>query len=746
MLLKNDAERAALLAELAQLAPAPAITGAAGELIERVRGSANDANFPGAVIVGSHSGRLTFYAAAESGADWRELAPLLMASVGVTTTNFTGRANEGSDDDPIIQALRARGMFAVSHFEAYGDLKREQNALQALARLRTLLQKATALPHSLPRSTSQALYDFHAALAGRDHDGAEGILAFLREGMRIDALNRSFLEVRLDEAFGDWNRLVARDSFEALCVTRRPPAVTTAMVEALYHTAIGPAEQANDAQAAFVTFRRDVLDRSGTLFAICPPEPRPAVGKAFLLATLTAEKPDFALIERLDTAAQFWPEDEARFFHRLRALAPTSAVSQPEVAVAASPVLGQFDFEAQLATARDDQSPPTLERAQAILMAAMALQSLEAYQITLAYVARLDATSREHLLANRFMRRAWEDMSHYSAVGGRVPRDWRDWIELLPSMTPSQAAAWASAAAQEHPIGEQLRSPEDVAALVSALNNPPIEAQERLFEALPALVEWAQADYRWPNQAYVTLYKQLFDLILLSSNRSESLYKALSAMLTGILEVGLDHNQYRATLADFGDTLPQLSGARDIDWLCDIAELTIRYPCPDAEGRARFWQQLVTVIEPYKARITSAQRSVLEEIAGILGLSDTLVMLPPAPVTPPPTARTVFDHFVVGVYTLTDGVGERVARILGEEYPGIDVRVNHDAVSTPQLRELAKRADIFVICWLSAKHAATGSINQERPADRISIYAPGKGSSSICREIRKYLDARAAAA
>ena len=146
MLLKNDAERAALLAELAQLAPAPAITGAAGELIERVRGSANDANFPGAVLVASYNGRLTFYAAAETGADWRELAPLLMASVGVTTTNFTGRANEGSDDDPIVQALRARGMFAVSRFEAYGDLKREQNALQALARLRTLLQKAHCAP------------------------------------------------------------------------------------------------------------------------------------------------------------------------------------------------------------------------------------------------------------------------------------------------------------------------------------------------------------------------------------------------------------------------------------------------------------------------------------------------------------------------------------------------------------------------------------------------------------------------
>lgn len=744
MLLKDASVRNTLVAELAQLAPVPALPAESDLLIERIRESADDPGFPGAVLVAFHDGRLRFYAVAETDAEWRELAPLLMASIGATTTNFSGKLDQGWDEDPIVRKVRSHSVFAVSRFEAYGDPQREQIALQALARLQTLLRHAAELPRSLPRSTSQALFDFRVALAAGDRSAAEGILSYLREEMRIDALNRAFLEIRLDEAFGDWTQLVSRDSFQLLCLTRRPPTVTSAMVEALYHTAIDSAEQADDAQAAVEAFRREILDRnqSGTLFAICPPEPRPAVGKAFLLATLAAEAPDVALIERLETAAQSWSEDDARFFHHLRTLAPITAVSQPEVAPAVSPAIGQFEYEAQLARARDEQSPPTLERAQAILMAAMALQSLEAYQIALEYVARLDATARERLLANLFMRRAWEDMSQYSASGGRVPHDWREWIELLPNMTPAQATAWADAAVTEHPIAVQLQRPEDVASLISALNNPPIEAQERLFEALPMLVEWAQADYHWPNQDYVTLYKKLFDLLLWSSNRSESLYKALNAVLTAMLEVGLDHNQYRATLADLGDTLPQLSGARDLDWLCDLAELTISYPCPDAEGRARFWQQLLTVIETYRTRVTSVQRSVLEEIAGILGLSDSLVMLPSTLATTTSTSKRTFDHCVVGIYTLTDGVGERVARILDEEYPGINVRVNHDKVNTPQLRDLAKRADIFVICWLSAKHAATDSIKQERTSEQATIYALGKGTSSICREIRGCLNSQ----
>jgi hypothetical protein len=100
----------------------------------------------------------------------------------------------------------------------------------------------------------------------------------------------------------------------------------------------------------------------------------------------------------------------------------------------------------------------------------------------------------------------------------------------------------------------------------------------------------------------------------------------------------------------------------------------------------------------------------------------------------------------VGIYTLAEGVGERVARMLHEEYPDADVRVNHDTVSTPQLRELARRADIFVVCWLSAKHAATDAISQERSRDQVTIYAPGKGSSSILREIRSCWDAAPAVA
>lgn len=746
MLLKDAEDRLGLLEEIRRAAPTDAPSGERGELVERVYASAGDAAFPGAVLPLSREGRLVFYAVAETGPEWRDLVPLLVASVGVTTTDFTGRADSGLLDDPVARVLRTGGMFAVSRFAAYDDPRREDIALRALGRLRALLQRAAALPHVLPRSTSQALFDFRAAVSVGDRAAAEDALAFLRDEMRLDALNRAFLEVRLDEAFGEWERLLARPSFASLRVTRRPPAVTAAMVEAFYRTAIAPAEQADDPEAAVAAFVGKVLEHSGELFTICPPEPRPPVGKAFLLSALAAATPDRALIDRLSQAAQAWPAEERHFFDRLLELLPTRPASEQErVAIATMATPAQSDYQAQLGVAHDERTPPTPERARAVLIAAAGVQSLDAYQTALAFIARLDGTARERFLSMPMVRPLWEEMTR-CGTGDQVPRDWCEWLEMLPRMTTTQATNWADAAARERPIAQQLQRPEDLTKLVSALSAPPSGTQERLLDALPALVDWVQADYRWPNRAYVALYEQLFELLLLSSNRSASLYRALSIILSGMLDAGLDAAAYRRALRDLGDMLPELSGARDLDWLIDLVELVVTYPCPDHEARARVWSQVIAIVAQYGARLTTAQRAILTEVGGILGLADTLAALPPA--TPPSAGvrSPSLGHRVVGIYTLVEGVGERVARMLQEEYPGADVRVNHDAVSTPQLRELARRADIFVVCWLSAKHAATDAISQERPREQVTIYASGKGSSSILREIHSYLGATRAVA
>lgn len=743
MLLNNHTDREALLDELAHIAPAPALANDIVEWIAQIRESASDKTFPGAVLPIACDDRVIFYAVAGTGIEWRKLAPLLTASIGMTTTTFLGRANQGAEDDSIAQVLRARGFFAVSRFEAYGDPKREKYALQALARLRKQLQGAAGFSRALPRSTSQALYEFRVALATGDLPTAEGIVAYLREGMRMDALNLSFLEVRIDEVFGAWDRLVQRALFSSLCQTRRPPAITAAMVEALYQTAIAGAEQADDPQAALKAFRGRIFERSGTLFMTCPPEPRAAVGKAFLLATLASPMIDRPLIDSLTQVAQSWRPEERRFFERLLTLVPPQPSSERAPVAEEVPRVELPNSRKQLDLAAQEHIPPTPDRAYAVLIAAMDIQTLDASRFAITYVDRLNAAARDELFARPLTQVIWEKLASYG-TGNCIPRDWCEWIELLPQMTIAQATTWAEMAVSEHPVEQQLRRQEDVTKLADMLNASPMETQEQLFNALPELVMWIQADSYWPNKAYVALYEQFFELLLLSGNRSPKLYEALSIILSGMLDVGLERAAYSRVLSDLGDMLPELSGSRDLDWLVDLAELVVTYPCPDAAARAGLWSQIISLLAQYGTRVTTPQRTVLTEVAGILGLSDTLAALPTvaAGAGPAPTQRLSLDHRMVGIYTLTEGVGERVGRMLRAEYPDVDVRVNHDPVSTPQLRDLARRADIFVVCWLSAKHAGTDAISQARSQDAITLYARGKGSSSIVREMFLSLEVR----
>ena len=60
-------------------------------------------------------------------------------------------------------------------------------------------------------------------------------------------------------------------------------------------------------------------------------------------------------------------------------------------------------------------------------------------------------------------------------------------------------------------------------------------------------------------------------------------------------------------------------------------------------------------------------------------------------------------------------------------------------VRSQQLEELARRSDVFVVCWRSAAHAATQIIERLRPTESATLYPAGKGSSSILRVIEEYL-------
>ena len=69
-----------------------------------------------------------------------------------------------------------------------------------------------------------------------------------------------------------------------------------------------------------------------------------------------------------------------------------------------------------------------------------------------------------------------------------------------------------------------------------------------------------------------------------------------------------------------------------------------------------------------------------------------------------------------------------------------DIITNSDLDGNQTLKSLAKNSNIFVITWLSAKHAATEFIRQNKGSNCEIIYSPGKGSSSIVSAIENHIN------
>ena len=89
---------------------------------------------------------------------------------------------------------------------------------------------------------------------------------------------------------------------------------------------------------------------------------------------------------------------------------------------------------------------------------------------------------------------------------------------------------------------------------------------------------------------------------------------------------------------------------------------------------------------------------------------------------------------LIGIYTLTEGAGQRAKLILQKYFPGVRVETNNDGVATDRLVSLAKNADLFVFAWKSSKHQAYYCVKDSRK-ERDIIMPTGKGTASIVKGV-----------
>lgn len=663
--------------------------------------------FPGALVPFVDSaGAMQIDVAASTMSDWRRLKPVLLAFAGPTLTAFDGVPEAFDLTDPVGARLMLTIPAITAIMRLPGDSRSRVAALRAVLRARDTLARAPELQRSAPVPTSWLLARFQDYLNVGRRDAATLVLERLRGELRLDALNAKFLEVQLLATFEDWSAITNLPEFGSLCAARRTPAITAILLEALYQTHIAGLFEANDEEATRAAFTASVQPFVQAMrIAAAPPSLRAGGGRLLGLEALSdgARQGLAALLAERAT-------DLGWIFQHLPTQAP---VAPPAV-----------EAEAPLDTARE------------ALIQVEAVDSLDLLSDAMAALERLNpdelALLRETMPFRPIVQAA-------EGEARTVPPDsWIAWLGRVDHPDFTNALEIARQGKDEWPIGASAADPVAVRALVAALEAVQNDdlAAERTTQALPYLVAWLQRDEAFPRPALSPVYSGLLTLFALGSARGAAIYESSQVLVEALLGSGLDAKLYYELIADIDEIAGEGFGVDMIYWVLELVEGFMNAATPDAQARENFLHRILARIMPIYGRLTRLQRVAVALLSSELGWS-----LPPASTDAPQTDDGLASRLAglrIAIYSLTESSSRQAKAALEEISPSVTVDTNADHGGSTRLRALAENSDLFVMAWLSAKHAASDFIRDHRGAKPL-LYSRGKGFSSMLRAIEDYI-------
>ena len=698
----------AVLADLVALQPCASASNDIAALCADVNQSVISETFPGALVpIIDGAGSMQIDVAAPTMSDWRRLKPVLLAFAGPTLSGFDGVPEPFAATDAVGARLLRAAPAVTAIMRLPADDRARVAALRAVLRARDTLARAPELQRSAPVPTSWLLARFQDYLNVRRRDAAIGILDRLRSELRLDALNVKFLEVQLLAAFEDWAAIVALPEFPSLCVARRTPTLTSILLEALYRTHIaGPFDVGNveDTRAAYA---EDVQGFVQSMRIAAPP-PALGAGGWRLLGLEMLDDP-----HRQDLRVAL--ADQAPDIGWIADHLPAQAPEAPQQVAAAAPI----------------------DAARDALIQADAVDSVDLLADAMAAMARLSpdelALLRE-TMPFRPIVLATDDLASVAP-----PTSWVAWLDRAadPAFADALEVAWRGK--DEWAIGASAADPVAVNALVAALEkvqHDPLAA-ERTTQALPYLVAWLQRDEDFPRAALSPIYGGLLTLFALGSARGATIYESSQVLVDALLAAGLDQKAYRDLIADTDEIAGDGFGVDMIYWVLALVESFMNAATPDARAREAFLHRVLGRTAPIIGRLTQLQRIAITLLASELGW-----VLPVSPASDIAPADDGLAGRLAGmriaIYSLTESSSRQAKAALEEITSAVTVDTNADHGGSARLRALAENSDLFVITWLSAKHAATDFIREHR-GSRTLLYSRGKGFSSILRAIEDHL-------
>lgn len=702
--------------------------------------------------------------AREAGTDWygiafteqqfRGLREEITAFIGPTWSTFRGQRASLELSDPVEAAVQEITQGNAFKFQGKRDQSNNSTEIRsALTRMLKVLNRKTSGSYEAPRATGRVLRDFYTALRVGDRSTAEKELQYLRNQNRLDTLNLLFLRVQMLAELQSWNELLRLPELPDLLQVRRPFAVTQAVIQAIYQCELSRFEITNATRSAAAYFQEAILPNYGILFTNRAGSRVAEVVKSFMLLAVGSEPPNLALRDELLTVPGLSEADQ-RYMQSLARLLPDTTPPVPqsdplEEAVQAAEI-GNYDRVLALL----QEHPSSQQSVRLLLEAAYELQTLEAEWVALQAFDQLSNKEQDAIQASRRNRTFLESLigkaqTATNATADSVPTNWLEWLSILDQNPAWERAAYsARQGAQEWDVAHLLDETGAIAQFLSLQNSIVAKAPETLQDAFPHLLSSFQKDPNFPRREFLPLYTAILDTLvfgIVPTGAGDQHLTLFNELVTILLTLGVDTQQYTNLLDYALDLWDCYQAPSTVDWGLDTVNIFILHPCPDRDRRSQLLFKVAESLRDFANRLDEVQWSIFHSLARDLKLeasfSDLLVQKSETEEADQ-TSQNIFQKLknkAILIYTLTEPVAQRVKVFLENVCEGITVHLSHDKGGSDRLRQWVQNDDLVVMVIASAKHAATGFIEQHCSQERL-LRVNSKGSASLVREICLYLE------
>lgn len=677
-------------------------------------------------------GQVTWYGMAPDAQSFSQFIDEINGFIGPTYSNFCGESASLNLDDPSESAAAARFDSRVITFSA-NEATDQQNIENALRLYLSVCSRRPAIKDRTQRPFGRIRTDFDRALLAGDSGRATALLEELLASGRINAEQRKCLEIRLLAGLGRTEELAKNQALISSVSDLSLPVQTLVdITAALYDTFIVPIEKEAQLKEVLELFKRRILAPYASLFRERKGIRKPNVLRAFLLSELAQNEPSAT---RWQSILAAYPETGEGFEIAAawcKAVEPkkpsTPVVSEDLTLSQAKQAIGDEDYETAYALALG--LIPNQWAYSAILRCAIELESEDIRKKVLDLFQEASVEIKSHL--------SGKDQSRLESLKDPpetrlVIKGWTNWAQLVskspnaaPSVTELQdmSAKWC--------VEDYATDTKRCDELANIIGGADKEAEGIFRDAFPVLVDFFTDELRSADRAFKSLYATLLKVLGWSGQLSSDELEIGFQLLRSFLSVGPDKEEYKESLEDMREILGANAAPAYIDWSLNTAEMLAFYPAPDGgDGRLRMFMEIVGALQAMSHRMTAAQREILEILSLDYGCPSLLENFPAEESAAATAPQSVVSYDgLIGIYTLTEGAGQRAKEILQKKFQKARIEINGDHASTDRLAALAKNADIFVFAWKSSKHQAYFCVKDARQGRDI-VLPLGKGTASI---------------